>query len=264
MKIKAGFIQFQPVLGDLKGNVGKVASLLAGLPPADLVVLPELSNSGYRFAGREHAFSLAEDTGNSPFVDALITHAEKHRCHIVAGINEREGERIFNTALLICGKGLIGKYRKIHLFVDEKDYFTAGNLGLPVFDLGAFRVGMLVCFDWMFPEVWRILALKGADVICHPSNLVLPFASQAVPVHGLINRTFNITANRTGTEGDLTFTGGSFISDPLGRILAQATADQEEIRIEELDLSLARNKMITARNHAFDDRVPGAYKELLQ
>jgi len=263
MKIKAGFIQFHPSLGDLQGNAVKVAALLTNLPPADLVVLPELSNSGYRFTGREHAFSLAEDPRKSPFVDALITFAAERRCHIVVGMNELHGKRIYNTSLLIGQKGIMGKYRKIHLFVDEKDWFTPGDQGLRVFDVGTYRVGMLVCFDWMFPEAWRILALKGADVICHPSNLVLPFARQAVPVHGLINRTFNITANRTGTEGDLTFTGGSFISDPLGRILVQATTDQEEIHVEELDLNLARNKMITARNHAFDDRVPGAYKELL-
>jgi predicted amidohydrolase len=123
---------------------------------------------------------------------------------------------------------------------------------------------MLICFDWMFPEAWRILALKGADVICHPSNLVLPYAQQAVPVHGMINRTFNITANRTGSERGIKFTGQSIISDPEGRVMRKASPDKEGVVITDIDLSLARNKMITARNHAFNDRIPSEYSYLMQ
>ena len=118
---------------------------------------------------------------------------------------------------------MIGKYRKVHLFMNEWDIFEKGNLGFPVFDFGICKIGMLICFDWIFPEVWRILALKGADIICHPSNLVLPYAQQAVPVHGMINRTFNITANRIGIERGIKFTGESIISDPEGKIIKKAS-----------------------------------------
>jgi len=123
---------------------------------------------------------------------------------------------------------------------------------------------MLVCFDWIFPEAWRILALKGAEVICHPSNLVLPYAQQAVPVQGMMNRTFNITANRIGIEREITFTGQSIISDPNGKILCKASAEKEEIICTKLDLSLARNKMITPRNHIFNDRLPTEYSFLCE
>ena len=119
--------------------------------------------------------------------------------------------------------GIAGHYRKLHLFVNEKDIFEPGDLGLPVFDRPYGRVGMQVCFDWAFPEAWRVLALKGADVICHPANLVLPgLAQSALPIYALTNRVFIATANRVGTEGELTFTGTSLIADPGGRVLSQA------------------------------------------
>jgi predicted amidohydrolase len=157
----------------------------------------------------------------------------------------------------------LGRYRKLHLFLNEKDFFQPGNGGLPVFDIGPCRVGMLVCFDWQFPEVWRILALKGADVICHPSNLVLPGRAQrAVPIHALVNRIYTVTANRVGREGDLTFTGLSTISDPAGEVLLQASATENAVGLVDVDISLARDKQVTARNHSFNDRRPGEYAHL--
>ncbi len=124
--------------------------------------------------------------------------------------------------------------------MNEFDFFEKGNLGLPVFDIGICKIGMLICFDWIFPEVWRILALKGADIICHPSNLVLPYAQQAVPVHGMINRTFNITANRYGTERGVTFSGKSIISDPFGKTLVTASPDKDEVAFVDLNLKMPK------------------------
>jgi predicted amidohydrolase len=178
---------------------------------------------------------------------------------------EREGENLYNTAVLVGPGGLLGRYRKMHLFMDEKDIFEPGDLGLPVFDIGLCRIGMLICFDWMFPEVWRILALKGADIICHPSNLVIPgLCQKAVPVHSVCNRVFVVTANRIGVERDLTFTGLSTIADPRSNVLLQASSDREEVGLVEIDPSLARNKQATPRNHIFDDRRPDQYIDLLK
>ena len=123
---------------------------------------------------------------------------------------------------------------------------------------------MLICYDWMFPEVWRILALKNADIICHPSNLVLPYAQQAVPVHSLINKVFTITANRVGTEGNLSFTGKSLICNPFGEVLVQANEKDETIGTAEIDISISRNKNITPKNHIFKDRRIDEYGELLK
>ena len=122
---------------------------------------------------------------------------------------------------------------------------------------------MLICFDWVFPEAWRILALKGADIICHPSNLVLPYAQKAVPVNGLMNKTYNITSNRYGNERGVTFSGSSIISDPEGIVEAKAQKKADAVCIVEMDLDKTRNKMITPRNHLFNDRRPEIYGDLL-
>ncbi len=261
--MKAGFLQFRPELGNRDRNIAKIKSLLPDAKDAGLLVLPELANSGYNFLSKEHAFENAEEVSKSVFVDFLIEESGKYNLNIVAGMNECEGDKLYNSAVLISPEGLAGKYRKIHLFWNEKDIFEKGDLGLPVFDLGYCKTGILICFDWIFPEVWRILALKGADVICHPSNLVLPYAQQAVPVQGMINRTFNITANRYGTERGVTFSGKSIISDPFGKTIVTAAPDKDEVRIVELDIAKARDKMITPRNHVFEDRIPEEYSQLV-
>jgi len=262
--IKAGFIQFQPMLGEQEKNLKKLLKLLNQAKDADLIVIPELTNSGYNFENKEQAIELAEEIDKSSYVEFLLKQAASQNLFIVSGINEREGDKLYNSSILLGPDGLIGKYRKIHLFMNEFNFFEKGNLGLPVFDIGICKIGMLICFDWIFPEVWRILALKGADIICHPSNLVLPYAQQAVPVHGMINRTFNITANRYGTERGVTFSGKSIISDPFGKTLVTAPSDKDDVSFVDLYLENARNKMFTPTNHAFDDRIPEQYKDLIK
>lgn len=262
--IKAGFIQFYPLLGKPEKNIVRISDLLNKATDSDLIVLPELANTGYHFHSQEQAIELSETENNSKYLQILKERARQNNFFIVSGFLEKENNRLYNSSILIGPNGVIGKYRKIHLFWNEFDFFEKGNLGLPVFDIGFCKIGMLICFDWIFPEVWRILALKGADIICHPSNLVLPYAQQAVPVQGMINRTYTITANRYGTERDVTFSGKSFISDPLGKTLCMAPNNKDHVAILNLDIEIARNKMITPRNHALDDRIPDQYKELLK
>ncbi len=261
--IRIAIIQFAPVLADLDKTIGKLKILFTGLKGADLIVLPELANSGYNFISKEQAFALAEDPHSSPFLDFLLVMSRHFRAHIVTGFNEKAGDRIFNTALLLGPEGIAGKYRKIHLFLSEKDFFTRGDTGLPVFDIGEYKIGMLICFDWIFPEVWRILALKGADIICHPSNLVMLYAQKVVPAYAVVNRIFTVTANRTGTEGDVNFTGRSFIAGPTGKVIKRATATEEEVIVARVDPMLARNKMVTSRNDVFADRFPEEYHEII-
>jgi predicted amidohydrolase len=262
--VKIGFIQTNPVLGQTDQNLTRIAAQVRQADSAELLVLPELCHCGYRFESRQQAWDLSETIGDSRTISLLHALCRDRGLHIVAGFNERDGDKLYNTAVLIGPGGLVGKYRKMHLFLDEQDIFSLGNVGLPVFDIGSCKVGLLVCFDWMFPEVWRILALKGADIICHPSNLVIPgLCQKAVPVHAVCNRTFVVTANRVGTERDLAFTGLSTIADPKANVLLQASSDSEEVGIVEIDPALARNKQATSRNNIFDDRRPDEYGELL-
>ena len=259
---KAGYIQFNPVLGNPDKNMELLAPLIAIGSEADLLVIPELANSGYNFTSRSQAFDLAEDLSRSSFLDFLIQQSKEHQLYLVAGINEKDNGKLYNTAVLVGPGGFIGKYRKIHLFLNEFDFFEKGDFGLPVFQLEGLCIGILICFDWVFPEVWRILALKGADVICHPSNLVLPYAQQAVPVHGMINKTYIITANRYGVENGIRFSGRSFISNPAGKTLRMAIPSGDEAGWEELDLTVARDKKMTPRNDVLKDRRPEDYQEL--
>jgi predicted amidohydrolase len=263
-KVRAGFIQFAPELGDLQKNISRISNLLYKNAHADILVLPELANSGYNFKSKDQAFALAEPLNGGSYIDFLSESARKLELFIVSGFLELDEDRLYNTAVLIGSEGVMGKYRKIHLFMNEFDYFEKGDLGLPVFDLGFCKIGLLICFDWIFPEVWRILALKGADIICHPSNLVLPYAQQAVPVHGMINRIFVITANRYGTERDVTFSGKSFISNPYGETISIAQPDGEAVSVAEMDINEARDKRITERNHAFHDRFPSEYLSIIE
>jgi predicted amidohydrolase len=265
--MRIGFVQFSPTLGDVAQTIGQLDELSTAFAAADLVVLPELCNSGYNFASVEQARNLGEDAQSGLFVQYLASLCQRHDQHIVAGINERDQEtgELYNTAVLIGPEGAIGRYRKLHLFLNEKDIFRPGNLGLPVFDLGVCKVGMLICFDWIFPEAWRVLALKGADIICHPANLVLPgLAQRALPVHAVMNRIFVVTANRIGQEGELTFTGLSLIASPTGDVLAQAPETGVAVRIVDVDVRRARDKMITSRNDVLADRRPEAYSDLLK
>lgn len=263
--MKTGFIQFSPALGKPEATLKKLGSLLDDAAEADLMVLPELCNSGYNFDDKSMAFALAESVSDSPFLRLLEAKARENDQYIVSGFHEKEGDLMYNSSVLVGPGGYLGIYRKLHLFWNEKDLFEPGNLGLPIFKLpNGITLGMLVCFDWMFPEVWRSLALQGAEIICHPSNLVLPgFAQKAIPIHALINRYFVVTANRIGTEKELTFTGMSTMANPKGEVLFQAGPEEEKVYFTELPVDQAKDKWITPRNHALEDRRPECYGTLL-
>lgn len=264
MELTVGFLQFQPVLGNSIANAQQVLKLTENLHSVDLLVLPELANSGYNFLNKQQAIDCAEELTKSSFLETLLRICQTKHLHIVTGFCEREKDVLYNSAVFVGPEGIKGVYRKVHLFLDEPNYFGYGNLGFPVFEMGDVKIGMLVCFDWVFPEAWRVLALSGVDIICHPSNLVLPFCQQAVPVHALCNRVFVVTANRIGTEGSITFTGKSIIASPNGSVLKQAMPDSVEIGFTSIDLNLARNKNITARNDLFGSRRPECYGLLTQ
>lgn len=262
--MKIGYLQMAPCLGDQDKNIQTIEKLLPQAAGAELLVLPELCNSGYRFESRQQAWELSETVADSTFLRFIESKCVDLNVHIVVGFNEREGDKLFNTSVLVGPGGVVGKYRKMHLFMDEKDIFEPGDLGFPIFDLGGCKIGMLICFDWVFPEAWRVLALKGADIICHPSNLVIPgLCQKALPVHAVCNRIFVVTANRIGTERDLTFTGLSTIAAPTSEVLLMASPDKEEVGLVEVDLALARDKQVTPRNHVFDDRRPSEYEGLV-
>ncbi len=260
--MKVGYYQFHPEFGLPKQNLEKVQDSLNAVE-ADIIVLPELAFTGYYFEDRLELFELAEDISDSPTLKGLTKLCRVSDFHIVTGFAERYKEKIYNSALVVGPSGLVHCYRKLHLFNTEKEYFDPGDTPLSTIEIHAANVGVMICFDWVFPEVARTLALLGADMLCHPSNLVLTYCQQTMRTRSLENSVYTITANRIGTEkrprGELTFTGQSQIVGPKGEVLESSRADEAAIIVREIDISAARDKRITEKNDLFQDRRPEFY-----
>lgn len=267
--MKVGYIQTSPEFGDVDGNFEEVKGLVstARLDGVDLLVLPELFSTGYAFASKQEALDFAEDVRGpcSAFLQRIATTIDGH---VVAGFAERDGNNAYNSAMLVSREGVVATYRKVHLFNKEKHWFLPGNRPFATTRIKArsgetFKVGMMICFDWAFPEAARSLALLGADVIAHPVNLVLPFCQKAMVTRSLVNKVYVITANRVGTEsrgGDIfTFTGQSQVTSPGGDVLAVAPRDTPHVSVEDIDIDKARDKHITPLNDVLADRRPGMY-----
>ena len=262
--MRVGFYQFDPVFGEIKRNLDRVAEKLAPVR-CDILVLPELFASGYQFASKQEVASLAEPVPDGPTTQRLIDIARTGGMHLAAGLPERQDGRYYNSAVLVGPKGFIGLYRKAHLFFEETLYFEPGDTGFRVWDLGIAKVGLMVCFDWFYPEAARTLALKGADILCHPSNLVLPHCPDAMVTRCLENRVFGVTANRIGSEErggkkKLTYVGQSEIVTPQGRILHRAPSDREDLTVVDLEPAEARNKFLNPYNDLLRDRRTTLYE----
>lgn len=264
MNFKVGILQFEPELLKKEKNLEQIKKLLEPVS-ADLIVLPELAVSGYLFQSFEELKKVAEDSQSGPTAKFFRELARQNDTSYVVGFAEKEADRFYNSAMLINPDGEIFVYRKTHLFCEEKRWFEPGNSGLNVFTAKkGVRVGMMICFDWIFPESARTLALRGAQIIAHPANLVLPWCQQAMITRSLENRVFSITANRIGTEknerAELTFTGMSQIISANGEILFRCGESQKTAHVVEIYPQQADDKMITDLNHAWRDRRPDMYE----
>jgi predicted amidohydrolase len=264
--MRVGFIQFAPILGDIDQNIRDISRLVERTH-ADLVVLPELCNTGYQFISRQEVETLAEAIPCGKTTEALCRLAKTKGAYMIAGLIEKSGDRCYNASVLVGPAGYIATYRKIHLFFEETLWFDPGDREPAVHDIGICRVGIMICFDWIFPETTRIMALKGADVICHCANLVLPYCQEAMVTRCLENRIFAVTANRRdGNPGgkSLYFTGKSQITGPDGSILYRGGEATEECGVVEIDPTFARNKTINPYNNLFDSRRVQDYGELMK
>jgi len=262
--LRVGFYQYDPLLGEVAKNLDAVTAALERAE-ADLIVLPELFASGYQFVSQEEVQRLAEPVPDGPTTRRLMEIADRRRLHIVAGLPEKAGSKCYNSAVIVGPAGFIGCYRKTHLFYEETLFFQPGDSGFQVWDIGQAKIGVMICFDWYYPEAARSLALQGADIICHPSNLVLPNCPDSMPVRCLENRVFAITCNRIGSEtrggkDRLTYIGHSEVVTPKGVIQYRAPRDREDLAIVDIDPAEARNKSLNRYNDLFRDRRAPLYK----
>lgn len=274
--LKLACLQFEPRFGELADNRARSIVMIerAADAGARIVVLPELAISGYMFDSRAEAFALAEPIPDGPSTVAWAEVAARRKLFLVAGIAEREGDRLYNSAVVIGPDGVLGVYRKLHLWADENLWFEAGNLGLPVFATPHGRIGVAICYDGWFPEVFRLAAVEGADLVCVPTNWV-PIPGQAEgrqPMANILhmaaahsNSMIIACAARVGTERSQPFVGHSLIVGHTGwPVAGPASGDSEEIVLAEIDLSAARRaRNWNSFNHPLRDRRTDIYAERL-
>lgn len=255
--MKIALIQFNPAFLDLEQNLERAIEILKNIS-ADIAVFPELFLSGYTFADPDQARSCAFPFQEGPQLAPLLRISRKKSIAICGGYVEQDGCDLYNSAFVIADGQLKNNYRKVHLFNREKLFFNPGDKGFTVFDVQGTTMGMMICFDWLFPEAARSLALQGAQVILHPANLVLPYCQQAMFARALENRVFIATVNRVGEEAtgaeSNTFTGQSQIVSPKGDYLVRMSKDQEQVEVVSIDPSEALDKNITRFNHVMEDR----------
>ncbi|WP_283188454.1 nitrilase-related carbon-nitrogen hydrolase [Pseudomonas sp. PMCC200344] len=257
--------QLAPKIGDLAYNrkLTERAIRSAAYQGAQVVVLPELVQSGYLFADRSEALSLAE-TVEGPTLLLWTALARELNIVVVGGFCERlAGDKLANSAAMIDAQGLRTVYRKAHLWDGENEIFSAGNDAPPVVETVHGRIGMLICYDLEFPEWVRLPALAGADLLCAPVNwpdgprpqTERPAEVVRVQANASVNRMFIAACDRHGHERGGSWVQGSVIVDADGYPVAGgAEQGGEQILLATLNLAEARNKRISARNDLHLDR----------
>jgi predicted amidohydrolase len=257
-KVAVGQMNIQ--LGDIDANLKKAAEIAstASKKGADFVCLPEYFSTGCAF---EFCSELAEPVPGYT-VDKLGKIAEENGLHIVTSILEKENDKIYNTAVLVDGDGgLLAKYRKIHLFLEEQKYIAHGN-GCAVVDTKFGKVGLMICYDAIFPEVARQISLQSAGVIFMPANWPEPFLTQwrlATSARALDNQVWLVAANRVGADGKFTYFGRSRVVNPLGEVVAEC-GDKDDMLIATIDDKAGEEfKKIV---NFLDDRQPEVYEDI--
>ena len=262
--IKIGYVQTSPLFGDKEKNFKQVENLLVDVE-ADLIVLPELFATGYTFVSKDEAVSLAE-TPKGKTSNFLLNLSKLTGAVIIGGYVEKAGNDIYNSAMIVSNNDVIDSYRKIHLYYKEKLWFSPGDKPLKVYEINDIKIGIMICFDWIFPEVARSLALLGADIIAHPANLVLPYCQKAMVTRCLENRVHAVTANRIGQEkrgdDDFKFTGASQITSYNGKVLSSAPSNKKYTDFIEIDIQNSRNKRLNEFNDILKDRRKNLYFKL--
>ncbi len=268
--MKVVVVQNDPVFGEVSRNIEDVSLILSKRkePKPDLVVLSELFASGYQFTSVSEAQSLSEkavgpDAG--PTVTFMKSLSRETGGLVVGGFPCLTDGRVTNSAAVFRNGELVTVYDKVHLFDAENRWFSPGAGPLCLVDTDFGPMGVMICFDWLFPEVARSLALAGAMLIAHPANWVLPFGPSGMILRSVENRIYTLTANRVGTEArgglpPLTYIGQSQVLSPSGEILARAPRETAAILEVAFDPSLAKRKTVAAESDAFRQRRPDLYQ----
>ncbi len=270
-KWKIAAAQIDISVGQVEHNLARMEAILAETAAAGarLTVFPECALPGYCFDSLADALPYSQ-TVPGPATERLSGVCAARNVYAVVGMLERDGERLFNTAVLLGPDGVIGRYRKVHLPFLGIDRFTTPGDAFEVWDAGGLKIGLNICYDGAFPEASRVMALAGADLICLPTNWppgAETTADFAINTRALENNVYYLAVNRVGTERGFKFIGHSRICAPSGHTLADSPHDHEEILYAEIDPAVARDKhLVRVPNlheiDRFGDRRPDTYSPL--
>jgi predicted amidohydrolase len=270
--MRVAVAQMEPKLGEKGRNLEACLARLEEAAGAgvELLVLPECALPGYMFDSAEEAMPFAEEIPGAS-TEVLEQACRRLGVHVVCGLLERDGDLLRNAAVLVGPDGLVGSYRKTHLPFLGVDRFTTPGDELPVFDTPLGRIGLEICYDLRFPEVTRTLALRGAEIVAHPTNFPMAAKVQTELItlaRAAENRIYLLTANRVGKERWGEFCGWSQIVDPFGKRLAEAGETDEALLLADIDLEKARDKNYVIPGeyelYLFGDRRPDLYGALVE
>ncbi len=262
--------QINPKVGEIEYNRKIAAKAIrdAAKKNAQVIVLPELAQSGYVFKDTPEAWLVAE-TQEGKTIQQWVGLAKELNVVIVAGFCEKlDKQQVANSAVLIDPTGVRAVYRKAHLWDNEKNIFVRGNQPPPVVQTAFGRIAVVICYDLEFPEWIRILALKQADLLCAPVNwpdAPRPVAERPaeiirVQANASVNRLYIAACDRYGIERGVDWVGGSVIVDANGFPLASAFGKKDrQMILAKININEARNKWISKHNHVQTDRLPELY-----
>jgi predicted amidohydrolase len=268
-KVKIAGLQMDPKILEKEKNLARCLELieLTAREGARLIVLPECALTGYCFSSLEEALPVAEPVPG-PSTEKLMATCRELNVYVIVGLLEKDGDKCYNTAVLLGPHGRVGKHRKLHLpYVGIDCFLDRGDLPLTVYDTEVGKIGMGICYDLMFAEHSRVLALQGADILVFPASwprVGRVLSDYIVPTRAIENHVFCVAVNRAGTERGTQFPGGSKIAHWFGRALAEGKRDEEDILYAEVEPAEARQKryVIVSGEHEADfinDRRPEFY-----
>ncbi len=267
---RAAAVQTIAKLGDIDENIKTLIHYTkeAVKQGAELIVFPECMDTAYLFDSKEHCQELAEVIDNGPFLKAMSELAKEHKIYLASGFTEWDPEKkkIFNSGIMFDRNGEIScHYQKQFLATHDFNWFSIGEEGCPVVDTDLGRIGLAICFDGRIPEIFRILSLKGADIIVDMANFFeMDQADMWGPARAYENGVWLVAATKAGIERSIYYPGGSMIASPSGSVVAKVENDAHGIAVADIRIDQEFDKRIYTKNHKFKDRLPHTYGALVQ
>jgi len=265
-------VQMAPAFMDKQANLSAIGRWIerAARDNADLVVFPECALTGFGVESRDEAVATAEAVPG-PASESIAGVCARTGCYAIVGLIEREGQRLYNSAIIVGPEGVVGRHRKAHLGPVGVDAYVDRGQALDVHRVCGACVGILICYECRFPEAARVLAMKGAQILViaanHPTGSEVNLRILS-PARAVENRVYVLHCNRTGSERGFTYVGQSVFYDPDGMALAVASTDECSIVTSIDAVRGGLGKVVTAKSGiALDlrqDRRPELYKTLTE